>query len=117
MQAKSFNARLIRRSLLMGQASREKPHKLPEKLLHIRLALKLSQNEMIKRLGLADKLTREKVSAFERGVREPSLPVLLQYARVARVWMDVLVDDELDLPDELPATAKYKTGLRGRESG
>src|SRR5262245_60324340 len=86
----------------MGQASREKPARLPEKLRQIREALGLSQGQMIARLGLSGRLSQNNVSAFERGTREPSLPVLLRYARVAGVWMDALADDELDLPAHLP---------------
>ena len=74
---------------------KERPKRLGEKLGVIRRQLELSQNEMIRRLGLSGKLTREEVSAYERGVREPSLPTLLRYADVARVWIDVLVDDDL----------------------
>lgn len=39
-------------------------------------------------------------------LREPSLLVLLNYARAAGVYLDVLVDDELDLPERLPARPK-----------
>ena|ERR1043165_5380625 len=80
-----------------------KPHRLGEKLLVIRRALGLSQNGILRRLGLSDELTQAEWSAYERGVRIPSLPVVLLVARLAGVWMDVLVDDELDLPDALPA--------------
>jgi hypothetical protein len=37
---------------------------------------------------------------------EPTLMVLLRYARVAGVIVDVLIDDELDLPENLPARRK-----------
>lgn len=90
----------------MGQASRIKPVRLAEKLLHIRTALGLSQNGLIHHLGLTDLLSQNAISAFERGTREPPLPVLLQYAQAAGVWMDVLVDDELDLPAKLPSNTK-----------
>jgi len=92
----------------MGQSAREKPARLGEKLLHIRLSLDLSQNEIIKRLGLEEKLTRENVSAFERGVREPSLIVLLEFARLAGVYIDALVDDAINLPEKLPASQSYR---------
>jgi transcriptional regulator with XRE-family HTH domain len=82
----------------MGQTSREKPIRLAEKLLQIRTSLGLSQNSLISRLGLTDRLTQSRVAAFERGAREPSLLVLLAYAKLARVSTDVLIDDELDLP-------------------
>lgn len=87
----------------MGKATRPKPQRLAEKLAQIRAALGLSQNEMIRRLGLANELTQAEVSAFERGVREPPLPFLLKYAEAAGVYVDVLIDDRLDLPKRLPA--------------
>jgi len=92
---------------------KERPKRLGEKLGVIRKQLGLSQNEMVRRLGLNDKLTREEVSAYERGVREPSLPTLSRYAEVARVWIDVLVDDDLDLPNEIPSSSKSEGIRRG----
>jgi len=80
-----------------------KPHRLGEKLLAIRQVLGLSQNGILRQLGLSDELSQAEWSAYERGVRIPSLPVVLLVARLAGVWMDALVDDELDLPDHLPA--------------
>jgi transcriptional regulator with XRE-family HTH domain len=74
----------------------EKPKRLAEKLLQIRQTLGVSQNGLIRHLGLT--VTQGKISEFERGQREPSLLILLKYARAAGVVMDVLVDDELDLP-------------------
>jgi transcriptional regulator with XRE-family HTH domain len=68
----------------------------------IRRALGLSQNEMHGRLGLADEFGRNCISAFELGMREPPLPVLLRYAQTAWVWVDVLIDDSLELPAKLP---------------
>lgn len=85
----------------MGHAPREKVIKLPEKLLRIRNYLQLSQNGMIKCLNLERKLTREDISKFERGVREPSLPTLLRYARAVNVSTDILIDDEVELPSKI----------------
>jgi transcriptional regulator with XRE-family HTH domain len=95
----------------MGRATPAKPKHLPEKLLQIRQALGLSQNGMLRRLGLPEKLIQTSISGYERGAREPSLLVLLQYARVAGVYLDVLVDDELDLPKKMPASPKSE-GIR-----
>ena len=95
----------------MGQTSRRKPTKLGDRLLHVRLALGFSQNEMIRHLGLADELSQSNVSGFERGVREPSLLVLLRYARVAGVYADALMDDSVDLPEKLPANSRYEWAL------
>jgi transcriptional regulator with XRE-family HTH domain len=93
--------------------AKERPKRLGKKLAAIRSALGLSQNEMVRRLRLSGKLTREEVSAYERGVREPSLPTLARYAKVAGVWIDVLVDDLLDLPKEIPSPARSE-GIRRR---
>ena len=85
----------------MGIASSLKPARLAGKLIQIRVVLGLSQNEMISRLGLSDELIREEVSAFERGLRQPPLVVLLKYARCVGISTDVLIDDELNLPGKL----------------
>jgi len=92
----------------MGSASRPKPTRLAEKLFYIRTALGLSQNELLRHLGLAEDLFRSSVSKYELGTREPPLPVLLAYARVAGVWVDVLIDDDLDLPTMLPSKTKHE---------
>jgi transcriptional regulator with XRE-family HTH domain len=99
----------------MGLTPRPKPLRLGEKLLQIRLALGLSQNGMLKALGLSDSSFRSSISGYEIGTREPPLPILLKYARLAGVYVDVLIDDELDLPSVIPSPAKYKTGVRGKK--
>jgi transcriptional regulator with XRE-family HTH domain len=86
----------------MGSAARPRPKRLAEKLLQIRQSLGLSQNEMLVALGLGEKVFRSAVSGYELGTREPPLPVLLKYARLAGVSTDVLIDDDLDLPKRLP---------------
>lgn len=99
----------------MGSASRPKPVRLAGKLLRIRTALGLSQSEMLARLDEMANLFRSNISAYERGVREPPLPILLKYARAAGVWIDVLVDDELDLPEHLPVSPKSE-GIKRKKS-
>jgi transcriptional regulator with XRE-family HTH domain len=91
----------------MGRYEREKPAHLAEKLLQIRNALGLSQNQMIRRLGLDDKITQSRISGYELGTREPSLLTLLLYARAAGVCVDVLISDELELPRKLPSQPKH----------
>lgn len=90
----------------MGVRARQRPGRLAEKLLQIRVSLGLSQSELLRRLGLEDAISYKKISDYERGEREPSLIILLQYARAANVSTDVLIDDELDLPAKLPAKSK-----------
>lgn len=86
----------------MGRASRPKPLRLAEKLLQIRLALGVSQNGMLRVLGLEDRIFQGTLSGYELGTKEPPLPVILAYARCVGISTDVLIDDDLDLPDELP---------------
>lgn len=86
----------------MGGASRKQPLHLAEKLLRIRVALGLSQSEMLQRLGVSSELSYTYISRYEQGTREPPLHILLNYARLANVWVDVLIDDNLDLPEKLP---------------
>jgi len=95
----------------MGRASRLKPARLAEKLLRIREVLNLSQVRLIAHLGLTDVIYPGYVSGYENGSREPSLMILLAYARAAGVCMDVLIDDDLDLPDKLPDVPQHK-GVR-----
>lgn len=90
---------------------RERPKRLAEKLLQIRLALGLSQSEMLRYVGIEKSGYRHYISHFETGTREPTLKVLLEYARVANVLMEVLADDELDLPDTLPSPTRSE-GIR-----
>jgi transcriptional regulator with XRE-family HTH domain len=82
----------------MGKTARERPERLPAKLLQIRLSLGFSQNEMLVELNLADRIDRSAISGYETGAREPTLITLLKYARLAGVHVDVLIDDEMDLP-------------------
>jgi len=86
----------------MGKKARQKPERLAEKLIQIRAALGLSQSEMLRRLDVEDQIDYTAISKYELGRNEPSLIILLRYARVAGVHMEYLVDDELDLPAKLP---------------
>lgn len=97
----------------MGTKPRIMPERLAEKLRQVRLALGLSQGEMWARLGVQDLIVVKQISAYELGKREPPLMVLLAYARAANVIADVLIDDALDLPAELPSATKHE-GMRRR---
>ena len=93
---------------MMGRKPRVSPKHLAEKLRQIREALGLSQSEMWRHLGVEDLIVFKQISAYELGKREPPLPILLEYARVANVSTDVLIDDRLDLPAKLPAKSRRK---------
>jgi transcriptional regulator with XRE-family HTH domain len=91
----------------MGKRARPKPERLAEKLFRIREALGVSQSEMFRRLDVEGLTEVKRISDYEIGKSEPPLPVLLQYARVAGVCVDVLIDDRLDLPAKLQAKPKH----------
>jgi transcriptional regulator with XRE-family HTH domain len=92
----------------MGVRPRQRPKRLSEKLLAIRTALGLSQTQMVKRLDAEGTIVPGQISEFETGKREPSLIMLLEYAGLAGVCVDVLIDDKLDLPAKLPSKPKHK---------
>jgi transcriptional regulator with XRE-family HTH domain len=91
----------------MGTKPRSTPERLAGKLRQIRDALGLSQSEMLKRLGVEDLIVAKQISAYELGKREPTLLILLQYARAGGVNAEALIDDEMSLPDRLPGTVKH----------
>jgi len=101
----------------MGSASRQSPKFLAQKLLTIRRALDggISQEQMVSRLGLTGDIDRSYISRYEAGILEPPLTVLLRYAEVAGLHLEALADDEILLPDRLPAVPK-SAGVRTRQS-
>jgi transcriptional regulator with XRE-family HTH domain len=94
----------------MGRGARMRPKYLASKLLDIRNALGLTQEGIAQQLGFSE-ITREYVSGFELGTREPPLPVLLKYAQMANVYVDALIEDEVELPGKLPCSLKSE-GVR-----
>jgi transcriptional regulator with XRE-family HTH domain len=92
----------------MGRRRRERPQHLAEKLRQVRERLGLSQAEMIRAMGLNDRLTKSEISAFERGTHEPSLLVLLAYCEAANIYLEALVKDTVNLPMRLPAVKKHE---------
>jgi transcriptional regulator with XRE-family HTH domain len=82
---------------------------LPRKLQQIRTALGLTQQQMLERLGdTQTRVYRGHIGDYETGHRQPPILVLLQYARVAGVPIEILVDDELDLPGYVPGMPEYE---------
>jgi transcriptional regulator with XRE-family HTH domain len=98
----------------MARYARRRPARLGEKLLQIRNALELSQDGMLKRLGLEDRGFRSSVSSYELGNSEPELITLLTYARLVGVSVDVLIDDDLTLPKAVRATARSVAARKAR---
>jgi transcriptional regulator with XRE-family HTH domain len=92
----------------VGKANRPRPKRLAEKLLTIRQKLDggLSQNEMLRKLGLENDLERDRISKYERNTLDPPWYVLLRYAETANIYLEALIKDELDLPEKLPSKKK-----------
>jgi len=82
----------------MGRRARHKPRRLGKKLQLIRQALGLSQNQMLVKIGLDEKYTRNNLSNYELDVREAPLDIVLGYARVGGMTVEMLVDDKVELP-------------------
>src|ERR1051325_7193076 len=98
----------------MGSARRPTPARLAEKLLQVRLRRGQSKSKMLRALGdTGTRIHAPHLSGYESGKREPPLVVLLQYARAASVPVELLIDDEQDLPECLPEKATW-TMKRGQ---
>ena len=78
---------------------RAMPKKLGKKLKQIREGLGMSQREIVKALNYKDTpLRASQISQYETGQREPTMMLVLAYARLAKVPMECLVDDKMKLP-------------------
>lgn len=93
----------------MGRGKRIIPVRMPVKLKTIRINQNLTMDEMAKTLEreLASldykniKIHSAHVSEYEKGKREPLLPVLLAYSNIFNVELSVLVDDKKELSIQL----------------
>src|SRR3569832_1614610 len=85
---------------------RPKQEFLGQKLLQIRDQLDISQDRMPERLGRPD-LHPGRISEYERNKREPSLSVLMAYARLARIHLEYIVDDNVNLPEDIPGDVEH----------
>ena len=97
----------------MGHA-RRRPERLAEKLRQVRNSLGLSQAELHNRLGVEEDIPYTRISDYELDKNEPSLIVLLEYARIAGVHLEEIVDDRMDLPAKLPGTVRYNNRNHSR---
>ena len=95
----------------MGQSSRPRPKRLALKLRQLRELLSFTQEQLAEAVEYIESPPQPgHISEYERGRREPSLLFLLAVSRLAGVGMEVLVDDELNLPDKLPRSGKRRAG-------
>lgn len=82
----------------MGRSRQPRPKKLAKKLREIRLRMGLTQKEMFERIKDRKTLLYPgHISLYESDQRLPPLVVLLKYARVSGIAMEVFVDDDLEL--------------------
>jgi DNA-binding XRE family transcriptional regulator len=91
----SKSARSLVRTRTKGKSKNRKrpyPLRLADKLAQLRNDLGLSQTEIAARIGVDN---RASISGYERGEREPPLPTLLAYARLAGVSVESLIDDKM----------------------
>ena len=103
-------------------ASRPITAGLANKLHLIRTRLGLTQAQMVERLKSQKlpaplRLYPGNISRFEQGMRDPMPLVLLAYARVASVSVEVLIDADLELPKQLGTTQQKIQRRSGRNSG
>jgi transcriptional regulator with XRE-family HTH domain len=96
----------------MALVRRPRPANLAKKLRQIREVLGLSQSELVRQLDPSESMHYGRISEYELGKREPSLLVLLAYARVAGIHLEDLVDDDVPLPDDIPGKVVYPRASR-----
>jgi transcriptional regulator with XRE-family HTH domain len=74
------------------------PKKLGKKLRQIREGLGMSQRQIVDALNYKDTpLRASQISQYENGQREPTMMLVLAYARLAGISTDVLIDDKMKL--------------------
>lgn len=102
----------------MGRQRRPRPRRLAAKLRQIRTSLGLTQEQMFERLGdTGTSLHAGHIGEFETDRREPNLLVILAYARAMSAtgggeFLEALLDDQMNLPDKLPADPRRARGVR-----
>ena len=93
----------------MGYKARDKPERLAAKLGQIRRDLGVSQGQLAKLLDVKIKTSGARISEYENGVREPGLSLLLRYARLIGVSVELLIDDDLNLSERVKLKKQRKT--------
>lgn len=106
---------------------RNRPKLLPAKLRAIRKFLNLTQAEMASKLESEIlsysrrkyQIDPARISAYEKGKREPHLFILLAYARLGHIHMETVSDDDLIIAQFRPRLGKefhYPTLPRSSKS-
>jgi transcriptional regulator with XRE-family HTH domain len=92
----------------VGHKAQYRPQRLAAKLLQIRRDLGLSQSRLAKLLAFPVKTSTARVSEYENGVREPGLTLILRYARIVGIEVELLIDDDLNLPQRVKLKKRRK---------
>jgi transcriptional regulator with XRE-family HTH domain len=79
----------------MSERQRIRPQRIAPKLKKIRQHLGVSQTNLMPLINFNGHYGR--ISEYERGKRQPTILVLLAYARAAKVPLEEIVDDEMEL--------------------
>lgn len=74
---------------------RERPQHIARKLRVIRARLGVSQTRMKELINFKGDYGR--ISDYELGKRQPNVLTLLAYARAAKVPLEEIIDDEMEL--------------------
>jgi transcriptional regulator with XRE-family HTH domain len=86
----------------MGQGKKQRPQKLGAKLTSIRASLGITQDEVAKRLkslGADTTIHSGYIGDFETtDKREPGLLTLFAYSKLSGISVNLLIDDEVELP-------------------
>ena len=82
----------------VGRKKRPAPKKLAQKLTALRESLGLTQEEtLVKVCPWLEPSARSVISEYENGKRVPSLIEMLNYAKLAGVSVDFLINDEISI--------------------
>ena len=57
----------------------------------------MSQGELVRQLGVQALIEHTTISKYELNKNEPPLAILLAYARLAGVPVELIIDDEVEL--------------------
>ena len=88
----------------MGTRCCQRPAHLAAKLRKIRKTLDLTQSQLARKVDVVTGASR--ISEYENGTRVPDMITVLRFAKLARIKMEMLVDDQMELILPQPKTTK-----------
>lgn len=85
---------------------RKRSKNLALKLKQIRESMGWSQKDLRENFGISE-VKNSAVSMWESGDRTPSIELLIKYAESANICLDILLNDNYELPAKLPSKKAY----------